>query len=135
MAGVHLSLHGVVIANNSYVISDRIGNNDTGALLCQTDKTDCCNSSLSPNGTELGNWYSPDGSLIEDLNSGSGMPVDSIKPNSFLVNRGGSVVRLLRPQSVSSSELGRFCCELSDAEGAIQRVYVIICKSDENLMI
>ena len=77
------------------------------ALLCLTDKTDCCDNTLSPNGTVLGNWYSPDGdavSLPNDYKEGSGMGTNEstiITMNYFFVSRGASVVRLHKRDTMS----------------------------------
>ena len=129
-----MSIQSVTIANNSYV-TDRIGSDEKMALLCHTDKTDCCDNSLSPNGTVLGNWYSPDGdavSLLNDYKEGSGVGTnESIVTtlNSFFVSRGASVVRLHRADIISPLEQGQFFCEVPNADGITERVNVILCKS------
>ena len=97
------------------------------ALECMTDLVDCCGTeSGSPMRTERGNWYFPDGTTV---GFGSG--------TRFLVNRGpnevingeqfyGSV-RLFRRFS-AVPERGRFRCELPNAAGVDQNLYVNICE-------
>ena len=46
ISGVNLSLRGIPV--------DSIGSDENGALICYTDSIDCCTSTLSPNGVELG---------------------------------------------------------------------------------
>ena len=139
-SGISLSIQGISRANNSYVLTDSIGSDEYMALLCLTDKTDCCDSSLSPDGTVLGNWYSPDGNAVsssDDYKGGSGMDTNEsniITMNSFFVSRGASVVRLHRADIISPLEQGQFYCQVPNADGVNQRVNVILCKSLVHLL-
>ena len=105
------------------------------ALLCLTDKTDCCDSTSSPNRTVLGNWYSPDGDAVsspDDYKGGSGMGTNEsaiTTMNSLFVSRGVSVVRLHRADIISRREQGQFFCEVPNADGVTERVNVILCKN------
>ena len=99
----------------------RIGSDDDSALLCLTDKTDCCNSTLSPDGNALGNWYFANGEALEDL-------ANSMAPRSLFVTRGQSVVRLLQLQPASTMELGQLYCEVPDTQGVHKRVSINLCK-------
>ena len=132
-AGVYLSLRGVAIANNSYVNIDSIGSDDASALLCHTDKTDCCNATLSPNGTTEGNWYYTNGDAVgtHDENEGSALTMDDMSATSFTVNRGPSEVRLLLANS--PQEGGNFYCEVPDADDISQMLYVNICELQAKL--
>ena len=86
--------------------------------MCVTDRVDCCETEGHAN------WYFPDGRVI--VSGGGG--------TSFQTNRGQSnpgqqfygSVRLWR--RYTSPERGRFCCEIPDAKGVTQRLYVYICE-------
>ena len=88
--------------------------------MCVTDLVDCCETE------GLGNWYYPDGNTI----------VAGVGFSTFHTNRGqnefisgqqfyGSV-RLWR--IYTPPERGLFRCELSDANGVSQSLYVNICE-------
>ena len=127
--GVHLSHRGVAIANNSYVDIDSIGSDDDGALLCHTDKTDCCNSTIAPNGTTemSGHWYNPYGVAIESQDDNEEATMGDMSATSFAVSRGQNVIRLSQVNS-SSRELGHFYCEVPDANDINQMLYISICE-------
>ena len=92
---------------------DDIGEGDN-ALLCYTNKTDCCGL---PN--RAGEWYFPGN---EDMIVGTlGMPP---RNNLFYRNRGQSVVLLHRRGS--PPERGRFRCEVPDANNITQTLFVNI---------
>ena len=120
---MYLSLGGHNVINNSYVDIDQIGSNDTSALLCHTNKTDCCNTTLSPNATALGSWYYSNDTVV-------GVSGDSNNSTAFFaVNRGDGVVRLFQNSSSSSnSEVGQFYCVIPDANNTDRTVYVNICE-------
>ena len=113
--GVYLSLKGAVIVNNSYVDVADIGKyDDTGedaALLCNTNKSDCCNI------IRTGEWYFPSGARV-------GIEGESSLHDRFYRNRGPSIVRLNRHGS--PSQRGSFRCEVLDDNNNIQRVFVNI---------
>ena len=98
--------------NNGFVNVNDIGEYDS-ALLCQTNKTNCC---LGPN-NRFGEWYFPNGS-----------PVGKFKHypsyDSFYRNRDDKIVRLNRHGN--PSERGRFYCILPDANDIDQTVFVNI---------
>ncbi|MCG8620649.1 MAG: hypothetical protein MJE68_01440, partial [Proteobacteria bacterium] len=106
-----LSLRGQSIANNSYVNINDIGERDD-ALLCHTDKTDCCSGSYN----RAGEWYYPSGIQV-------GIYGDYY--DEFYRNRGTRVVRLNYRQG-SFTERGLFRCEVPDASNINQRIYVNI---------
>ena len=106
--GIYFQLKGVNYTNNSEVIITDIGSSDDESLLCITDKTDCCEN---PN--RMGEWYFPDMSMVRVNGSG----------DSFFRNRGPSVVRLHRRHDVTMPT-GDFYCEVPDANGVDQRIYI-----------
>ena len=56
-----VSLNGAAIANGGYVNIDDIGEGDFSALLCHTNKEDCCKGVMSRAGAE---WYFPNRTKI-----------------------------------------------------------------------
>ena len=116
--GVRLSLRGTDIANDSYVHVLSVSDMDNG-LICHTDKTDCCGS---PN--RQGDWYFPDRTRV-------GSHTDNMRrDNYFSRERGVSVVRLVRVEKLNDDvpppERGRFYCEVPNANGVNQTIYVNI---------
>ena len=109
--------------------TNRNPGSDGAALECITDLVDCCGTeSGSPvSRTQHGDWFFPDGTNVE-LDSGN---------SHFLVNRGpnevingqyfNGSVRLFRRFS-AIPERGRFRCELPNADGVDQTIYVNICE-------
>ena len=89
-----------------------IGENNN-ALLCHTDKTDCCNN-------RIGEWYFPNGNKVQI------MGIDRNTDHYFYRNRGSKVVRLHRV--MDPPERGRFSCEVPDSSGKNQTIYVNIGK-------
>ena len=90
---------------------DAIGEGDDAALLCHTDKPDCCGK---PN--KAGEWYFPNGTLV-------GVKTFT---REFYRNRGMQVVRLNHRQGRSFTERGLFRCEIPDSSNMTQTVYVHI---------
>ena len=114
--GVSLSLRGAAIANDSYIDVDDIGGGNEDALLCQTNKIDCCHG----NNAAISNWYFPSGFRVESI----GYYIDMGHTSYFTRNRGNSVVRLLR--SGAPTERGRFHCVVPNANDEMQTIYVNI---------
>jgi hypothetical protein len=108
---VFLSLKGEFIANNSYVDVNDIGEGDD-ALLCQTNKPDCCHEI----GNRAGEWYFPNGSRVRLWVYG----------DDFYRDRGAGVVRLNRRQVLKFTAGGHFRCEVPDANMNMQTIYAII---------
>lgn len=106
--GVGLIHHGEIIPNNSYILVDMI-NESLGALLCVTDKVDCCRGdgldSLSPHGA----WYYPDRNLL----SGMGM---------IYQERSTAMVRLLRTNGLIP--FGLYHCIIPDKRNVEHNLYV-----------
>ena len=87
-----------------------IGEGDD-ALLCKTDKQDCCGT--QPN--RFGEFYYPHGVRVPINSAGQG----------FYRNRGEQLIRLNRRDD-TSSPTGRYYCELPDADGVNQKIYITI---------
>ena len=89
--------------------------------MCITDLVDCSESPV------FGNWYYPDGSTVQLNHGGTG---------SFQSNRGQNEVRSGQQfygsvrlwRRYSPPERGLFRCELPDANGVNQNLYVNICE-------
>ena len=114
--GVRLSLNGTTIGNDGYVDINDISDENAGALLCHTDKTDCCTGSNAA----ISNWFFPNGSVV-----GSKVQFDVLRcTNCFSRNRGPSVVRLKRIGT--PTERGRFYCQVPDANDVMQTIFVNI---------
>ena len=91
--------------NNSVVTQADIGDRFRGpALYCLTPSTECCSSSVS------GEWYLPDET-----------PVSS-STTPFSRSQVPSAVSLLRNSATPPT--GVFRCEIPDASGTRQDVYV-----------
>ena len=106
-------LNGALIDNDSYVDVDDIGVGDT-ALLCHTDKDDCCHLE----GSRSGEWYFPSGAqvLVEGIANAN--------RSYFFRNRDQSVVRLNRINN--PPERGQFRCEIPNTGGEMQTIHVNI---------
>ena len=142
--GVSLKLQGVNIPNNSIVGFHNILRRTTGetqrqnptngrpelhdqALLCITDLEDCCRS---PERTEHGDWYYPNGSVVQLDTDGFNRAFRRNRgPHEVIAGRQfyGSV-RLFR--RYTPPERGRFRCELPSAANPSvnQTLYVYICE-------
>ena len=113
--GVSLSLNGTTIANDSYVDVNDIGHVNDSALLCHTNKSDCCRS----NNVNISNWFFPNDTRVQSFEIFLGK-----NTSSFSRNRGDRVVRLLRART--PAERGRFYCQVPDVNGVIQTIFVNI---------
>ena len=109
-AGVYFTIQGQTILNNSIVSLSRIGEG-ADALLCKTDRVDCCGT--PPN--RFGEFYYPSGITVRIRASGEG----------FYRNRGDQEIRLNRREGVSSPT-GRFSCYIPDASGLIQSIFITL---------
>ena len=120
---VHISLNGVTIPNNSYVLTSDIGTHDA-ALHCNTDRSDCCRASDNPDGVVQGQWYYPDGGEVRSFTQESmSLPGDL---DFFSRDRVEGAVRLSRFGIPPEVNRGRFCCEIPDDSGSNVTIYVSI---------
>ena len=109
--GVSLSLRGITYSNNSVVSISDIGEGED-ALLCQTDKTQCCRMRDNlPDRVAFGQWFFPNG---DEVGNDDG---------DFFRNRGEGIVRLNRRNN-ALSPTGRYRCVIPDASGVNQTLYV-----------
>ena len=107
---VYFTLRGISYANNSEVLLACIGEGNN-ALLCFTKNNSCCSM---PN--RAGEWYYPNNMSVESKMSGG----------DIYRGRGPSVVRLSRRNNAQTT--GVFRCEVPDASGTNQQLYVNISK-------
>ena len=96
--------------NNSVIAIERIGENDQ-ALICHTDKVECC--ATRPN--RFGEFHYPNGVLV---------PVAK-RAHGFYRNRGSQLIRLNRRPGVVSPT-GVYRCEIPDSSGhgTMQSIFV-----------
>ena len=92
------------------MLRDDIGEGDN-ALLCTTDKVDCCNDFLS----RAGEFYFPDGSRV---------PVQGAASSGYYRNRGIQLIRLNRQSN--GVHTGQFRCEIPSSIDANSVLYINI---------
>ena len=108
---VKFILHNQTYLNNSIVALNDIGDGDD-ALLCVTDKPDCCKP---PNGnTSQGEFYYPNNSAVGHPNK-----------DTPYRNRGPQVVRLNRRNNVLSPT-GIYRCQIPDSTGMDRSIFINI---------
>ena len=80
------------------------------ALLCLTDKQDCCTlAEVAPRKERIGGWYFPNGMMVET--------------GDVYRNRGRSVVRLNRRNNATLPS-GVYQCEIPDTQERNQSIFV-----------
>ena len=104
------SLRGKTYINNDTVLITDIGE-DAAALLCVTDREDCCKTTMT------GEFYYPDGNIV----------MVRASSDSLYRNRGVGLIRLNR-RNGATSPLGRYRCEIPDSHGVIRSIYINIGK-------
>ena len=85
------------------------------ALFCLTPSLECCNDSETPNAaTVTREWYLPDGRPLTSDNS------------PFIRSRVSSAVSLHRDRfyNFNTAPVGVYRCEIPDAGGTSQNIYV-----------
>ena len=106
--GVGLLLKGVIYANHSIVTITDIGTN-SAALLCTTTLPGCCFTfSGSANG-----WFFPNGSAVTNVRN---LP--------YYRNRARNPGTLLLHRNPEGTTTGIFRCDIPDASGVLQSLYV-----------
>ena len=108
--GVYFELKGKRYENNSAINILAIGEGDN-SLLCKTNKQDCCGT--VPN--RFGQFFYPNGVKVPIRSAGEG----------FYRNRGNQLIRLNR-RSGTSSPTGKYFCEIPDASGMDQEIFINI---------
>ena len=85
----------------------------SSALFCLTPSLECCNDSETPNAASVTReWYLPDGRSLTSVNS------------PFTKTRVSSAVSLHISDPFSTTESGVYRCEIPDASGTSQDIYV-----------
>ena len=117
-AGIWLTLNNINYTNNSVVNITDIGT-DSAALICTTTFRTCCFSGPPP-GTH---WYFPNGSRVDRFNTlpyyRSRTDGQRFPPGTSAI--GGTVLLHRNPEGTMT---GIFRCEILDAGGAFQSIYV-----------
>ena len=98
---------------------DKIGEGAM-ALLCFTNKLDCCQEQPQ----RFGEWYFPDGS-----------PVEKKGVSNIYRNRGPSVVRLNQRNNNSTSPTGVFLCVIPDMNETNQSIYIGVYPMNEGIIL
>ena len=109
--GLHFTISDHVYGNNSVVSLTDVGEGEANALLCRTDNINCCGT--PPN--RFGEFYYPSGVQVPINSTGQG----------FYRNRGDQLIRLNRREGVTSPT-GRYRCEIPDASGETQNLYITL---------
>ena len=112
VTGIGLTLNNVQYTNNSVVTITDIGTG-SAALICTTTYRACCFSGPPP-GTH---WYFPNGSRISNTNT---LPYYRSRIDGQ-ISPPGSVLLHRNPEGTTT---GIFRCEIPDASGAFQSLYV-----------
>ena len=107
---VDFSLNGITYPNGSTVLRGDIGEGDN-ALLCTTDREDCCNNFLY----RAGQFYFPDGSQV---------PVQGDASSGYYRNRGIQLIRLNRQSNGILT--GQFRCEIPSSIDVNTVLYINI---------
>ena len=114
-AGLDFLLDGQLYGNNSVVTVTDIGRSFfMSALFCLTPSLECCSDSETPNAASVTReWYLPDGRPVASDNS------------PFIKSRVSSAVSLHNDRfSFNTAPSGVFRCEIPDASGASQNIYI-----------
>ena len=114
--GIGLTLNNVQYTNNSVVTITDIGTG-SAALLCTTTYYGPCCFSGPPPGTH---WYLPNGTRVERFNT---LPYyrSRIDGRPWWYSKLGTVVLHRNPRATTT---GVFRCEILDATGVFQSIYV-----------
>ena len=115
IAGVYFELNGKMFTNNSVISIDTIGQDDE-ALLCKTDKEECCIKKSD----RVGEFYYPNGVQV---------PINKAR-QGFYRNRGSQLIRLNRRPGIMSPT-GSYRCEIPDKNGATQNIFVNLALAQE----
>ena len=113
--GIGLTLNSVQYTNNSVVTITDIGTG-SAALLCTTTFKPCCFSGPPP-GTH---WYFPNGNRVDRFNI---LPYYRNRTNTGVPSYSpiGTVLLHRNPEGATT---GVFHCEILDATGVFQSIYV-----------
>ena len=112
-------MHGREVLNHGIVYLQDIGERHT-ALLCMTNNTHCCSRQYTYGGTIQGQWYFPNGTSVPNYYI-SNYHYFGDHYWEFYRNRGLGVVRMHRR---SGGVVGLYRCEIPDANGVNQTLYI-----------
>lgn len=101
---------GDVYSNNSELRLASIGEDDN-ALICKTDKEDCCD--VPPQ--RFGEFYYPNGVQVQ---------INRFR-HGFYRTRGYQEIYLNKRVGINSPA-GVFRCEIPDSSGAIQKIFITL---------
>ena len=107
---MYFELNGVALVNNSAIKVADVGSGET-ALLCKTDRESCCGT---PPDRE-GEFYYPNGVQVPIRSAGHG----------FYRDRRAQRIRLNRRLG-ANTPTGVFRCEIRDASGVIQKLFITL---------
>ena len=89
------------------------------ALLCLTNKIDCCTLNESQ-----GDWYDPENNLLPNKTTGH-------DGNSVYTSKGPSYIRLNKVKGNNNINPGVYHCKIPDSNGTDQRIYIGIYGNEE----
>ena len=105
---LHFELRGTSYLNNTVVMLENIGEAEN-ALYCVTSNENCCTENSE------GEFFFPDGTAVPN----------SIVGQDFFRNRGSLIIHLNR-RNAATSPTGRYRCEIPDADGNLQSIFINI---------
>ena len=111
-AGIGLTLNNVNYTSNSVVTITDIGTGGA-ALLCTTTYAPCCFSGPPP-GTH---WYFPDGSQVQNTDT---LPYYRRRTDAKSDPPGSAILH----RNSGATTTGVFRCDIPDASGVFQSIYV-----------
>ena len=88
-----------------------------GALVCRTDRTDCCRNDPQAGETRQGHWKYPYGDLVGTTATG----------DAIYRTRGASTV-LLNRRNGATGPTGLYCCEVASVADPNARICINLSK-------
>ena len=107
-------LGGITYPNNTAVILEHIGEENKNSLLCTSAYTLCCRTN------KQGRLYYPNGEPVLPLSQAS-------RQSLYLTHNNGSI-SLKRQPGETLPPLGKYRCEIPDARGTLQNLFITIGK-------
>ena len=111
--GIGLTLNNVNYTNNSVVTITDIGTGSAALFCTTTNYYDCCFSGPSPGN----HWYFPNGSRVENTDT---LPYYRRRTDAKFDPPG----RVILHRNPGATTTGVFRCEILDASGAFQSLYL-----------
>ena len=99
--GLSIELNGETYEDGAEISITAVGIADNDAVLCRTDLTTCCGSSMDVLGQ--GDWVYPNGTEVGNRRS----------YHDIFRTRGDRVVRLQRNNSDITAPTGQYCCKVA----------------------